>query len=324
MYKKDKPITLKGSTSFLCNNLAVNVVPEKKQLNYAVVHKSVVNITCATTDGSSVTGRQVAVKEPSATQGLPFVMQAKWVVLPSRSVLVLTTQRGIQMYEADGSALIYWHALSETVDKSNFGKGICGAGDNMVCVGTESGAILVFDMPSKGTNVTVLDTVKGHKSPITDLTSEGEFMVSADDLGTIMVWRCSGSKFTQVSCIRGSGWPCNSLAIWKDTVVAGFASGHLRVYSLSTGTLGAEVTAHARAINAVDVASENGLVLSVSDDTYLRIWQLKAGPQPQIEHRHSECVGDLQLVGAHFVDKQGRALCITGYDNNEIQFYVKG
>ena len=75
MYKKDKPITLKGSTSFLCNNLAVNIVPEKKQLNYAVVHKSVVNITCATTDGSSVTGRQVAVKEPSATQGLPFVMQ---------------------------------------------------------------------------------------------------------------------------------------------------------------------------------------------------------------------------------------------------------
>ena len=59
-------------------------------------------------------------------------------------------------------------------------------------------------------------------------------------------------------------WPCNSLAIWKDAVVAGFASGHLRVYSLSSGALGAEVTAHARAINAVDVANENGLVSFIS------------------------------------------------------------
>ena len=77
MYKKDKPIALKGSTSFLSNNLSVFVAPEKKQLNYAVIHKSVINISCATTDGSTVTGRQVVCKEPSATQtqGLPFVMQ---------------------------------------------------------------------------------------------------------------------------------------------------------------------------------------------------------------------------------------------------------
>ena len=76
MYKKDKPIrSAHGSASFLCNNLAVYILPEKKQLNYAVVHKSKVNIVCATTDGSSVTGRQVICKEPSATQGVPFIMQ---------------------------------------------------------------------------------------------------------------------------------------------------------------------------------------------------------------------------------------------------------
>ncbi|XP_005088939.1 WD repeat-containing protein 54 [Aplysia californica] len=324
MFRKDKPITLKGSTSFLCNNLSVYVMPEKKQLNYAVVHKSVVNIACATTDGTSVTGRQVACKEPSAAQGLPFVMQSKWVILPSRTVLVLTTHRGIQIYEPDGSAMIYWHALSDSMDKSNYGKGICGAGDNLICVGTESGAILVFEIPPKGTNVTLFDTVKGHKSPITDLAAEGEFMVSADDLGTIMVWRCSGSKFSQVSCVRGCGWPCNSVAVWKDVVVGGFSSGHIRVYNAASGTLGAEVTAHARSINAVHVACESGMLLTVSDDTFLKIWQLKTGAAPQIEHRYSECVTDLQLVGGNFVDKQGRAVCITGYDSNEIQFFIKG
>ena len=57
-----------------------------------------------------------------------------------------------------------------------------------------------------------------------------------------------------------SSWPCNSVALWKDVIVGGFASGHLRVYSAASGAIGAEVTAHARAVNAVDIAKESGLV----------------------------------------------------------------
>ena len=53
--------------------------------------------------------------------------------------------------------------------------------------------------------------------------------------------------------------------MWKDCIVAGFASGHLRVYNASTGDLGSEVTAHARAVEAVDVASESGLVRNLGE-----------------------------------------------------------
>lgn len=44
----------------------------------------------------------------------------------------------------------------------------------------------------------------------------------------------------------------------------------------------------------------------------------------QIEFSYGQCITDLQLVGASFVDGQGRALCVTGYDSNEIIFYVQG
>lgn len=54
--------------------------------------------------------------------------------------------------------------------------------------------------------------------------------------------------------------PCNSLGLWKDVLVAGYGSGHLRVFSASTGKLAAEATAHARTINAIDIATDNGLV----------------------------------------------------------------
>ena len=74
MYRKDKPISLKSSTSSLCNNLSVFVNTEKGSLNYAVVHKYLVNIVSSTTDGSQVTNRQVVCKEPSQ-QGHSMIMQ---------------------------------------------------------------------------------------------------------------------------------------------------------------------------------------------------------------------------------------------------------
>ena len=67
MYKKDKSLVLKGSTSALANNLSVLVNLEKSTINYAVVHKSAVNVVSMSMDGSTVNHRQVACKEPSAT-----------------------------------------------------------------------------------------------------------------------------------------------------------------------------------------------------------------------------------------------------------------
>ncbi|KAH9488357.1 WD repeat-containing protein 54 [Bulinus truncatus] len=322
MYHRDKPIILKSSASSLCNNLAVYILPDKRQISYAVVHRSIVNLTCATTDGNSVIGRQVLCKEPSASIGPPFILQSKWVHLPSRTLFVLTSTRGIQMFEPDGVTLVYWHSFGDSVDESHVARGIAGVGEQFLCVGSDN-TILVFNVPPKGTNVQLSDTLSAHKSPITDLASDNDTLVSADGLGTIIAWKLKGSGLTQVSNMRGDGWPCNSLAIWKGIVVGGYASGHLRVYNANTGVIGAEVAAHARAVNAIDISKENGMVLSVSDDTFLKIWQLRPLNAPQIEYRSAESVIDLQLVGGRFVDDQGRVLCVTGYDNSDIIFFIK-
>ncbi|XP_025094587.1 WD repeat-containing protein 54-like isoform X2 [Pomacea canaliculata] len=279
----------------------------------------------ASTDGANITAKQVVCKEPSATQGNPFLTQAKWVKLTSRCVLVLTTQKGIQIFEPDGSAMIYWHGLGDTSDasvNSNFARGVTGVED-ILCVGTESGKILVFRIPSKGTDVTLQSTLKGHSCSICDLASKENIVVSGDSMGNILVWKFNGSNSQQVTSIPGSGSPCNSLGLWKDVLVAGYGSGHLRVFSASTGKLAAEATAHARTINAIDIATDNGLVLSVSDDSFLRLWQIRLDKSPRLEYKHAENVTDIQLTGGKFVDAQGRALCLTGYDHNEIIFYVK-
>ncbi|XP_064600424.1 LOW QUALITY PROTEIN: WD repeat-containing protein 54-like [Liolophura sinensis] len=325
MYRREKSLTAKSSTSALCGNLSVFVNKEKNLLNYAVVHKSDVNIVSASTDGSTATHRQVSCKEPSAAYSTVMVMQAKWVELPVKTILVITSQRGILMYEGDGSFMLYWHAVEGANDEgeSSFARGISGFQENTVCVGTYTGEILVFDVPSRGTNVTLADVLKGHKTPVCDITSDKDRLISSDEEGTIVVWKCSKEKLQQAVRIKGSGYPCSSLAVWKDIVVGGYGSGHIRIFSITTGKMAAEVAAHARWINSVDVSPDTGLVLSASEDSFVRVWQLSAGEVPEIQHKFSECVTDLQLAGGQFIEPAGRAFCVTGYDSPELVFFAK-
>ena len=76
-FRKDRPLVLKGSTSALCNNLSVVVNEDKRMISYAVVHKSVVNLVTAATDGSSANHRQIICKEPSASHGTSMVLQVR-------------------------------------------------------------------------------------------------------------------------------------------------------------------------------------------------------------------------------------------------------
>ena len=54
--------------------------------------------------------------------------------------------------------------------------------------------------------------------------------------------------------------PCSSLAVWKGVIVGAYGSGQIKAYSLATGKLGSCANAHAKWINAIDVAKESGLV----------------------------------------------------------------
>ncbi|XP_078717713.1 WD repeat-containing protein 54 isoform X4 [Lampetra fluviatilis] len=310
VYKKEKSIQMKNSASALYNNLSVLCVPERSLTYMAVVHRS-------------------------------SVCMASWCILPSRVLLVLTSLRGIQMYESDGSIMVYWHALEipETpTARAIFARGIAAVGGHYICVGTSSGCILVFDVPVKGTNITLSEELGQHTEAITSIAAECSMrkplplspqdcvpdLVTADDSGVLCVWK-SGEEFTLLHKLPAYGCSCTSVALWDGIVAAGYGSGQIRVYDGATGALAAEANAHARWINVLDVAPESGRLLSGAEDSFVRVWKLGRAADTgliEIEHRHSECVTDVQISGAKFCDAQGRAFAVTGYDLCEIIRYV--
>ena len=59
--------------------------------------------------------------------------------------------------------------------------------------------------------------------------------------------------------------------IFLGVLVAGYGSGLLRLFSLPTGYIIAEITAHGGWITGMDLASQSGLLLTCSEDGFVRV-----------------------------------------------------
>ncbi|KAM5127186.1 WD repeat-containing protein 54 [Mantella aurantiaca] len=240
------------------------------------------------------------------------------------------------MYESDGSIMVYWHALDAlemSQGQAVFARGIAAAGGQYICVGTSSGLVLVFDVPAKGTNITLSEILAEQRDAITDIASEtcgggkerAADMVTADDRGLLIVWK-SGQDFQLVSKISSYGETCSSVKMWDGMIAASYGTGQIRVYEAATGIIFAELDAHARWIYTMDVAPETGRLLSAGEDSFVQIWQLSRCAESgsiEVDHRHAECVTDTQICGGRFCDPQGSSFAVTGYDLNEIIRYVQ-
>ncbi|XP_076015813.1 WD repeat-containing protein 54 [Genypterus blacodes] len=334
MYHKEKSIQIKNSASALYNNLSVLRIAPRSLTHFTVVHANVVNMVSASWDGLSYSHRQLQSKEPNVTSN-SLIMQAAWCVLPSRDLLVVSSQKGIQMYESDGSIMVYWHALDipETpTAEAVFARGIAAVQEKYICVGVSSGAMLVFDIPSKGSNITLSEVLEEHKEPVTDMASECSDsmeciadLVSADDGGNLCVWK-SGEEFHLLNKIPGFDMSCSSVKLWRGTMVAGYGTGQIRLYEAVTGILHAEINAHARWIYSLDIAPLSGLLLSAAEDSLVRVWHLTMTPETntvEVAHLYNECVTDTQICGAKFCDGEGCAFAVTGYDLSEIVRYTQ-
>lgn len=54
--------------------------------------------------------------------------------------------------------------------------------------------------------------------------------------------------------------PCSSVKLWQGIVAAGYGDGQVRLYEASQGMLHVQISAHARAVSALDLAPEEGKV----------------------------------------------------------------
>lgn len=348
MYEKGKVVTMSASSGLLTKNLqVVSFDSEWNEIYLGSVRRDHFTAFCPNPVDSAVAidfkwkpscGGDVEVD----CQQPVTITVAKWCPMENCTVLVLGSQYGIRLYDWDGSTLIYNYDFNENGigvdDKQVTGgmaKGIAALGPNYISVGIHTGTIVLFNVTSdtKSFMCSVVDSQRCHVHPITDLASTTtnaedckEVLASGDDTGKINIWCLKGSTLKLLKSIEPFGdFPVTTLSLWnrvgKGIIVAGYGSGHLRIFAIPSGSIVAEVTAHAGWITGMDLASQSGLLITSSEDGFVRVWQLSQKGRI-ISHRYSQTVKDSLLNGVKFLDPTGASFAVTSYDSNQIQFYV--
>lgn len=251
------------------------------------------------------------------------ISQAKVVTINGGSqVLVIITDANVQFHDISGTCVLFTYLPeSRTVDKKALclpvAKGITGIGDTIV-VGSSDGGLLVFTLSSSSLQVDFDKMLTAHNTAVSDVYADATRLASCDIDGNVYLWECSNEK-KQISSIAMrfegfNGFPATSVLLSGDLICAAYGSGHIRVFSASKRRMLCEIAGHGGWINALDIASQSQLILSVGDDTKARIWRLSEDQQC-IKHMWSTRVRNTMLVGGCFLSDSGDEFAISGYDS---------
>eukprot|EP00640_Fibrocapsa_japonica_P003449 CAMPEP_0113941584 /NCGR_PEP_ID=MMETSP1339-20121228/7470_1 /TAXON_ID=94617 /ORGANISM="Fibrocapsa japonica" /LENGTH=318 /DNA_ID=CAMNT_0000945773 /DNA_START=178 /DNA_END=1134 /DNA_ORIENTATION=- /assembly_acc=CAM_ASM_000762 len=299
------PLILKKTPSYLLNNLSAN------ESSLAYVGGS--DIAISHTNGEL---RAIPIEENSKA------FQARFVSVQDVELLVIGLNSSVQIWSGTGTRMLFELPLTTVTEllreDMSFVRGVCSIprGD-FLFVGCHTGDILVISVQMVDDDrIEFLESLAGHPAPVTCLASSQIYLASGDDRGGIFVWSLI-EGFNRLQTIEGEGHPVTSLAVRENLLVASYSTGLLRMYNISTGLVVAEVTAHSRCINAIDMHPDQLILASVSDDTFLNVWavpDLDAPGDPEVSLLYSESVGDFTLTGVAFIPDGSNRIAASAYD----------
>ncbi|XP_054267109.1 WD repeat-containing protein 54-like [Macrosteles quadrilineatus] len=325
MYKKEKTLQLLTSASAIPNNLAVSCLRRGATAeSIAVVHQGFINMVGV---GEEELSAKYIPCTDTAQRQSAMVTQVMWCMLGGETVLAITSTQGLQIFDPSGLECRFSHPCEDaSVPNSGetFARGLAIIADEFLCVGNATGSVRVFGVLGEDWEVVFVDRKQEHVEAITDLAASSDLLASADEGGAVVLWNLTGEELLKSYSLPDYGSACTSLRLHQQLLLAGYGSGHLRLFSVSPThkpVLMCEVAAHARWLTAIDVATDANLALSVSEDSFIRIWEIKGGDQPIMQQKFYTQVEDAFLVGGRFLTKEGSSFCVSSYDSNLVQCY---
>ncbi|XP_069697536.1 WD repeat-containing protein 54-like [Periplaneta americana] len=323
MYERSEMLTLVTNASAVGNNLTIQFSPQtKKALTVAVIHDGYINVV-------PICNTEIRAKYiPCIERGtrprtvITSVTQVMWCIVGKQQIFVVASSIGVQIFDAEGRICKFSHPCLDLPEaSSSFARGLALIGDDLLCVGNSSGTIRIFKIPEDSDELEKVECKHIHEKAVTDIASSTEenLLVTADDSGAVCLWKME-QELEPVSSFPTYGYPCTSLKMWKDFVLCGYGSGHIRVFDTKTAGLVSEIAGHARWITAIDIAPGTGYLLSVSEDSFAKVWHISR--DGKVTHKFSTQVQDSLLVGGRFLSSEGDSFCVASYDSCDVVCYA--
>jgi WD40 repeat protein len=245
------------------------------------------------------------------------------------SFLVITSSIGVYIWSSDGTSMIFFLAVRDIIkDDSDFQfmRGIAG-NSGSIFVGTSCGDLVEISIAgtSEKYDIEHSITINVTTSPITCLTVTDTFLICGNDNGDVKCFQTTPHIHDNPLFSRsGYQYPCTCIIANNDTIIAGFSTGHLRGYRISTGDLVVEVAAHVRCVTGLALHPYGNLFASCSEDQYLCVWNfsdLSSRSYKHMELVSSEKLDNRLCTGiCYFEDDR---IGITAYDEEDVAIFQR-
>ena len=314
-----------------------------------------------------VVAGSMEISTPFATSSIPPpaspsspVHQVSFVNVGGLTLLAVATRAGFSIWGGeDFGTLFHKRLLSdcgvpEEVAGAQFARGLSGSPCSAVLCGTSWGEILVSAFKEDVGTITKVSSLKGgHKAAITSIATSDLYIATADDSGVIAQWTISDfsshvaqtkSGMAPLSQLdHGGGFPCTSIAIQDNLLIAGYASGHVRIFKqrggigepLKPSILEAELAAHARTLTALAIHPSRPTFATVGEDCTVRVWSIPNTTSQQASNgcttSRSKILIDMQaeikdrlLTGVSFLESSSSTahVCVSMYDFASLHVFL--
>lgn len=259
------------------------------------------------------------------------VTQVKFVSIQGVTVLAVLSDQGLQLWSADGDNMIYLYPVSSLMSSDqtdqSFVKGISSDGEHFH-VGTSAGKVLVFDCSSGLSGGTFpinqrLETETSTTIPISAISSSPTMISAGNDFGSIFLFKPKDG-YSLSGSFKGNGSPCTALAQNDHLVMAGYASGHIRMYRADINELTVEIAAHARAVTAMDYQESTEFLATCSADQQVFVWSVPSftsKSQSTVNCVFSTSLENRMCTGIAFLGET--KLAVSAYDEDDIVVFLR-
>lgn len=333
MYFKGNVVPIKSSASMIQNNLSIYSHVNQRAFTIAVISKNIVSLITIDENDNPIDFLQITPKpnKESASEVQQFlnILEAKFVKVSDRVLLVILSTKGLFIYNESGTELLYFQN-SKTIEPSinedtTYFRGTAVIKPNILAIGTSSRAILLFEIPSGGKAIELIGeltepTLEGGITALVTDSGDGDYLISSDTSGTVGIWKVKSAKNVKFSySLREKRTYCSCLSIWNKSLICGYSTGQISIFDLVNKTKVCTIFAHARYINSLDVMGDR--LVSAGEDGFIRIWELtEVNGRLKITDSYSERIPDSQICAAHFF-KGNKQICVSLYEHTEVVMF---
>lgn len=299
---------LSGSASLLHNNLA-----SSSNGWIASVHNSL----------NAGSGKLLlhALASEQSRDG-PEVTQAtsiRFLETSSGPLLCVTSTFGTQIYNEDGTALMFFLPMTEPAggDSLKFHQAACFVPSlEHIVVGTWKGTLYPISAAG-GQFVPVTESAPS--SPTAEVADVcfcelAQAVVSVHNNGDLRMWTPQSDIYVNTDVVPNMCQaPVRVVCLGQHLIVCD-GPGVLLILDAISREVKVEVTAHARWISGVIAREDAGQIVTVGEDTVLNVWLVE--PTAGIISLHHSCVvTDKLLTG---VALHGSGASVTAYDSDQL------